>query len=49
MPFVSVSVQGNSHSVLNLNHKDSKGDSALSLALSMDLQYLVPDLIAGKW
>ncbi|XP_065201380.1 rabankyrin-5 [Planococcus citri] len=30
---------------LNLNHKDSKGDSALSLAVAMDMQRIVPELI----
>ncbi len=32
---------------INLNHKDSKGDSALSLAVAVDMQHLIPDLIAG--
>lgn len=47
--FVSASVQDTNNGFLNLNHKDSNGDSALSLALCMDLQHLVPDLIAGTW
>lgn len=34
---------------LNLNHKDSKGDSALSLAVAMDMQRLVPELILGVY
>lgn len=34
---------------LNLNHKDSKGDSALSLAVAMDMQRLIPELIIGAY
>lgn len=31
--------------IINLNHKDSRGNSALSLAIENDMQSLVPDLI----
>ncbi|XKL64859.1 hypothetical protein PGB90_004945 [Kerria lacca] len=43
----AASVQENNHNFINLNHKDSKGDSALSLAINMDMQHLILDLIAG--
>ncbi|XP_025406363.1 rabankyrin-5 isoform X2 [Sipha flava] len=34
-------------SIVNLNLRDSLGDSPLSLALKSDMQHIVPDLIAG--
>lgn len=34
-------------STVNLNLRDSLGDTPLSLALKSDMQHLVPDLIAG--
>lgn len=35
-------------SMVNLNLRDSLGDTPLSLALKSDMQHIVPDLIAGK-
>jgi len=35
-------------SPVNLNLRDSLGDTPLSLALKSDMQHIVPDLIAGK-
>jgi len=35
-------------SMINLNLRDSLGDTPLSLALKCDMQHIVPDLIAGK-
>lgn len=35
-------------STVNLNLRDSLGDTPLSLALKSDMQHIVPDLIAGK-
>jgi len=35
-------------SIVNLNLRDSLGDTPLSLALKSDMQHIVPDLIAGK-
>jgi len=34
--------------MVNLNLRDSLGDTPLSLALKCDMQHIVPDLIAGK-
>lgn len=36
-------------STVNLNLRDSLGDTPLSLALKSDMQHIVPDLIAGKY
>lgn len=36
-------------SIVNLNLRDSLGDTPLSLALKSDMQHIVPDLIAGKY
>lgn len=33
---------------INLNLRDSLGDTPLSLALKSDMQHIVPDLINGK-
>lgn len=35
-------------SAINLNLRDSLGDTPLSLALKSDMQHIVPDLINGK-
>jgi len=34
--------------MVNLNLRDSLGNTPLSLALKYDMQHIVPDLIAGK-
>lgn len=36
-------------SPVNLNLRDSLGDTPLSLALKSDMQHIVPDLIAGNF
>lgn len=36
-------------SEVNLNLRDSLGDTTLSLALKSDMQHIVPDLIAGEY